>query len=53
VQDNRFGLSLAAYAKTPLGEAMQSAIDKAVQFLLVRTPTGAAVYQQAQATSPR
>jgi curli biogenesis system outer membrane secretion channel CsgG len=52
-QDSRFGLSLAVYAKTPLGEAMQSAIDQAVQFLLVRTPTRATGYQQAQATSPR
>jgi curli biogenesis system outer membrane secretion channel CsgG len=53
VQESRFGLSLAAYAKTPMGEAMRSAIDQAVQFLLARTPTRATVYQQALATSPR
>jgi curli biogenesis system outer membrane secretion channel CsgG len=38
VQENEFGLSLAAYAKTPMGEAMQSAIEQAVTFLLARTP---------------
>ena len=53
VQENRFGLSLAAYAKTPMGEAMQSAIDQAVTFLLARTPTRTAAYQQANVTSSR
>jgi curli biogenesis system outer membrane secretion channel CsgG len=53
VQDSRFGLSPAAYGKTPIGEAMRSAIDQAVQFLLARTRTRATVYQQALAPALR
>jgi curli biogenesis system outer membrane secretion channel CsgG len=53
VQETQFGLSLAAYAKTPMGEAMQAAIDQAVTFLLARTPTETAAYQQADLASPR
>jgi curli biogenesis system outer membrane secretion channel CsgG len=53
VKENQFGLSLAAYAKTPMGEAMQAAIDQAVTFLLARTPTQTAAYQQADVASPQ
>ena len=47
VSESRFGVSLAAYAKTPMGEAMQAAIDQAIAFLLTRTPDQAGAYQQA------
>ena len=47
VSESRFGLSLAAYAKTPMGQAMQAAIDEALAFLLTRTSDQAVAYQQA------
>lgn len=53
VQENQFGLSLAAYAKTPMGEAMQAAVDQAVTFLLARTPAPTVAYQQADVMSPQ
>ncbi len=53
LEENQFGLSLAAYAKTPMGAAMQAAIDQAVTFLLARTPTATTTYQQAEAAAPQ
>ena len=47
VSENRFGLSLAAYAKTPMGQAMQAAIDEATGFLLAQTADQAVAYQEA------
>lgn len=47
LSESRFGLSLAAYAKTPMGQAMQAAIDEAIAFLLTRTSDQAVAYQQA------
>jgi len=53
VQENDLGLSLAAHAKTPMGEAMRAAIDQAVTFLLARTPARTTAYQQADVTLPQ
>jgi curli biogenesis system outer membrane secretion channel CsgG len=50
VQENEFGLKLATYAKTPIGEAMRDAINQAVAFLVDRTPTQSPTYQQADLT---
>jgi curli biogenesis system outer membrane secretion channel CsgG len=47
VSESRFGASLAAYAKTPMGEAMQAAIDEAIAFMLARTADQAVTYQEA------
>ena len=47
VSESRFGLSLAAYAKTPMGKAMQAAIDEATAFLLAQTADQAGAYQEA------
>jgi curli biogenesis system outer membrane secretion channel CsgG len=47
VSESQFGLSLAGYAKAPMGQAMQAAIDQAVAFLLDRTSDQAFAYQEA------
>ena len=47
VSESQFGLKLAAYAKTPMGQAMQAAIDEATAFMLSRTADQAVDYQQA------
>jgi len=47
VSESQFGLKLAAYAKTPMGQAMQAAIDEAIAFMLSRTAEQAVAYQQA------
>jgi curli biogenesis system outer membrane secretion channel CsgG len=50
VSESRFGLKLAAYAKTPMGQAMQAAIDEATAFMLTRTADQAVAYQEAALT---
>jgi curli biogenesis system outer membrane secretion channel CsgG len=47
VSESRFGLKLAAYANSPMGQAMQAAIDEATAFLLTQTADRAGAYQQA------
>jgi len=47
VSESRFGASLAAYAKTPMGQAMQAAVDEAIAFMLAREADQAVTYQEA------